>query len=132
MWVHDYLAYVKSVVSEDALFVASHTANSNAIVALGLTGRSLQGFNMGFASPIGLGLALALPHRRVITLDGDGGVLLLAAALADLGAHRPPNLTVIVADNASSLAFPSHTARGADLEKMAQGAGIQWTRTVRT
>lgn len=131
MKVIDYLKYMVEVMPEDALFVASHTDNSQALIALQQADRSFFGFNMGFATSIGLGLALALPHRRVFILDGDGGVLLLSSALADLASQSPPNAIVIVADNESSLQFPSHTAKKADIAAMARAAGIENTCTVR-
>jgi thiamine pyrophosphate-dependent acetolactate synthase large subunit-like protein len=131
MRVLDSLRHMVQAMPDDALVVASHTDNSTACCTANITERCLIGFNMGFATPVGLGLALALPHRRVFILDGDGGVLLLAAALADLGSQQPPNTVVVVADNESSLGFPSHTAKTADLPAMARAAGIQHTCTVR-
>jgi len=131
MKVIDYIKYMAAVIPGDSLIVASHTDNSQALISLNLADRSFLGFNMGFATPIGIGLAVALPHRRVFILDGDGGVLLLSAALADLASQSPPNAVVIVADNESSLAFPSHSARRADIAAMAKSAGVENSCTVR-
>src|SRR5262249_62425170 len=95
-----------AVITDTNVYASCYTAN--------ITERCLIGFNMGFATPVGLGLALALPHRRVFILDGDGGVLLLAAVLADLGSQQPPK-AVVVADNESCLRFPRHAADAAGL-----------------
>ncbi|MEO2168530.1 MAG: thiamine pyrophosphate-dependent enzyme, partial [bacterium] len=38
--------------------------------------------SMGLAAPIGLGIALAQPERRVAVLDGDGNVLMNLGELA--------------------------------------------------
>ena len=50
---------------------------------------NLYGMNLGECTPVALGLALALPNRRVIALDGDGNLLLNLASLADTAYHNP-------------------------------------------
>jgi sulfopyruvate decarboxylase subunit beta len=84
---------------------------------------------MGLASSIGLGLALHLPHERVVVLDGDGSVLMNLGTLATLARYRPRNLVHIVFDNGSLLStggFDSHTTSGVtDLAAMARAAGIE-------
>jgi thiamine pyrophosphate-dependent acetolactate synthase large subunit-like protein len=90
---------------------------------------------MGIGSPAGLGLALALPHRRVVVLDGDGSMLLNLGVLATLGNLKPPNLTIFVMDNEcyeSIGGFPTATAGGVDLAAMAKGAGVKNATTTRT
>lgn len=90
---------------------------------------------MGCAIGVGLGLALALPHRKVIVLDSDGSVLLSLFNLATLGNLRPKNLTVYVFDNGvysgSRISYPTATAGNTDLEAMARGAGIKKALTIR-
>ena len=41
--------------------------------------------NMGMASSIALGLALQLPHRRVVVFDGDCSLLFNLGCLATIG-----------------------------------------------
>ena len=60
---------------------------------------NLYQVNMGMCTPLCLGLALVLPHRRVIAIESDGSVLLNLGAMTTLANKRPPNLTVIVFDN---------------------------------
>ncbi|MEA2325532.1 MAG: sulfopyruvate decarboxylase subunit beta [Thermoanaerobaculia bacterium] len=55
--------------------------------------------SMGLAAPIGLGLAVAQPERRVVIFDGDGNLLMTLGALAMIGDLRPPNFLHIVFDN---------------------------------
>jgi len=85
--------------------------------------------NMGNALAVGLGLALALPHRKVIVLESDGSVLLSLFNLPTLASLHPENLLVFVFDNevysGSRISEPTATARGTDLRKMAEGAGIE-------
>lgn len=82
---------------------------------------------MGLASSLGLGLAMNLPHEKVVVLDGDGSVLMNLGGLATLARYRPPNLTHIIFDNGSLLStggFASHTTAGlTDLAAIARGAG---------
>jgi sulfopyruvate decarboxylase subunit beta len=90
---------------------------------------------MGCAVGVGMGLALALPHRKVIVLDSDGSVLLSLFNLATLGNLRPNNLVVYVFDNGvysgSRISYPTATAGNTDLEAMARGAGIKKALTLR-
>lgn len=91
--------------------------------------------HFGFATPMGLGLALALPHRRVVVIDADGGLLLNLGVLATLGNFGPPNLKVFVIDNEcyeSVGAMPTATAGKTDLAAIARGAGIERVETTRT
>jgi thiamine pyrophosphate-dependent acetolactate synthase large subunit-like protein len=83
--------------------------------------------NLGQCTPVALGLALALPHRTVTALDGDGNLLLNLVSLADTAYHKPKNLRVIVFDNQayeSPGGMPSATAHGVDLVQVAKGCGI--------
>jgi len=90
---------------------------------------------MGTTTPLALGLALALPNRRVVALDTDGGLLMNLSALTTVGNLKPPNLTVIVMDNEcyeSIGGFPTVTAALTDLEAMARGTGVEKSQTTRT
>jgi thiamine pyrophosphate-dependent acetolactate synthase large subunit-like protein len=90
---------------------------------------------MGCAIGVGMGLALALPHRKVIVLDSDGSVLLSLFNLPTLGNLQPKNLTIYVFDNGvysgSRISYPTATAGNTDLEAMAKAAGIKKAHTVR-
>jgi sulfopyruvate decarboxylase subunit beta len=89
---------------------------------------------MGCAIGVGMGLALALPHRKVIVLDSDGSVLLSLFNLATLGNLRLKNLVIYVFDNGvysgSRISYPTATSGNTDLEAMAKGAGIKNTHTI--
>ena len=51
-----------------------------------------SGQAMGKASSLGLGLALALPSRKIIVLDGDGSLLSNLGSLVTIASMAPPNL----------------------------------------
>ena len=96
---------------------------------------NLYGMNLGECTPVALGLALALPNRRVIALDGDGNLLLNLASLADTAYHNPANLRIIVFDNQayeSPGGMPTATAHGVDLVQVAKGCGIHKSFTAAT
>jgi sulfopyruvate decarboxylase subunit beta len=83
---------------------------------------------MGLVSSLGLGVALAAPDRRVIVMDGDGGLLMNLGSLATIARLQPRNLLHIVWDNhmwGGTGGQPSHTATGTDLAAVARAAGIQ-------
>src|SRR5205807_9228677 len=47
---------------------------------------------LGSVSSTALGLAIAMPHRRVVALETDGSMLLNTGIMCTLGAERQPNL----------------------------------------
>src|SRR5512145_1329171 len=91
--------------------------------------------NLGLTSSMALGLALALPHRKVVAFDGDGSLLLNLGALATIANQHPRNLIHIVFDNEcyeSSRGAPTATAGQADLAAVARGCGLANVITART
>ncbi len=91
---------------------------------------------LGCVTPQAFGLAVGLPHRRIVSLDTDGGLMFNLGILATLGNERPPNLFVVVWDNECYQSIggpPTHTASGrVDLAAIARGAGIEQAYTART
>ena len=88
---------------------------------------NLYTMGMGLVTPVVLGLALSLPRRGVIALDGDGSILLNLGALSTVGNYAPPNLIAIIFDNesyASTGGLPTATAGKTKLDQIAKGAGI--------
>src|SRR6201995_5481724 len=55
--------------------------------------------SMGLAVPIGLGVALAQPRRKVIALEGDGSILMQLGSLATVAARAPKNFAIVIMDN---------------------------------
>ncbi len=55
--------------------------------------------SMGGGIPLGLGLALAQPHREVLVFSGDGSLLMNLGALVTVIDSRATNLTVALIDN---------------------------------
>ena len=89
--------------------------------------------SMGLGSSIALGMALST-DEQVISLDGDGSLLMNLGTIATIGREQPKNLVVVVWDNeewGQTGHQPSHTAKGTDLAQVAQSCGISHTATVR-
>lgn len=90
--------------------------------------------SMGQATALGLGLALARPDRRIIVLNGDGGMLMNLGSLVTISACGPENLVVLLFDNGVyeiTGAQPTPSAPGArvrgdpvDFLALARSAGI--------
>ena len=89
----------------DALCVSSlGTATSALRLASGDAGHFYFGASMGSALAGAMGVADALPDRRVVALLGDGELLMGIATLWSVSAYRPRNLlAVVLADGAYSI-----------------------------
>ncbi|MHA2002772.1 MAG: thiamine pyrophosphate-dependent enzyme [Candidatus Thorarchaeota archaeon] len=55
--------------------------------------------SMGLAVPVGLGVAMARPEKQVLTLVGDGNLLMGLGSLATASFIRPDNLKILILDN---------------------------------
>ena len=95
-----------------------------------------RGPQLGCVSAEAFGLSVGLPHRRIVSLDTDGGLLFNLGILATLGNEQPQNLFIVVWDNEQyqSIGGPrTHTASGrVDLAGIARAAGVERAYTVDT
>jgi thiamine pyrophosphate-dependent acetolactate synthase large subunit-like protein len=89
---------------------------------------------MGLALPLALGLAVAQPARRVIAVEGDGGLMMHMGALVTIGAVAPPNLTVLLIQNGVHAASGGQPLTQADLDlaALARAAGVERAENVAT
>jgi len=136
------------VVSSDTLLsrqqalqtVIEHTSPADSVVigTTGYTGRELFALDdrpnhlymvgsMGCASSFGLGLSLALPHQRVVVVDGDGAALMRMGNMATLGAYGPPNLQHLLLDNGvhDSTGGQATVSKGLSFGAIASACGYQ-------
>ncbi|MBI2089181.1 MAG: hypothetical protein HYT78_10620, partial [Deltaproteobacteria bacterium] len=111
----------------DALVITIGGGSSTEWTHLRPSEGNLRSRTLGLVQSIALGLALALPRRQVLAIDGDGALLMNLCGLPTLGREKPANLIYMVFDNgiyeASGL-LKTATAVGADLVAVAKGAGI--------
>ena len=120
----------------DELFVTTAGGATNEWNAVRPRDANIQVKTLGLCSSIGLGLALALPKRRIFVFDGDGALWMNLGSLATIGLHRPKNLTHICWNNReyeSSGGEPTvATAGEIDFAGIASNAGIKSSRSVNT
>ena len=119
---------------KDELFVTTAggaTAEWNAVRP---SDGNIQVKTLGLCSSIGLGLAIALPRRKVFVFDGDGALWMNLGSLATIGLHQPKNLIHICWDNKqyeSSGGEPTvATAGNIDFAGVARNSGIASSRSV--
>jgi thiamine pyrophosphate-dependent acetolactate synthase large subunit-like protein len=120
----------------DALVVTSAGAATLEWNALRPSEGNFRVRTLGLCSSIALGMALGLPHRKVVALDGDGSLLMNLCSLPTIARMHPANLVHIVFDNQvyeASGCGETATAGGADLVGIALAAGIKralWVNSV--
>lgn len=124
----DLMSRILGLVDDDTALVAGI---GNAGFELATAGHRPANFymlgSMGLAVPIGLGLALAQPDRTVVVMEGEGSVLMNLGGLSTVGQQAPPNLTIVIWDNAQwqlTGGQQTATATTTDLATVARGCGI--------
>src|SRR5918993_2944711 len=123
--------------AKDALVVSSAGAMTLEWNSLRPGDGNFRVRTLGLCSSIALGMALGLPHRKIIALDGDGSLLMNLCSLPTIARMRPANLVHIVFDNEVYEASGSKntaTAAGTDLVGIARAAGIKnggWANKLR-
>ena len=95
---------------------------------------NLKTRTLGLVSSIAAGLAFALPHRKVIAIDGDGAFLMNLCGLPTIALQNPPNLIHLLFDNecyeaSGGTATASHLA---DAVILSRGAGYRHATWVET
>ena len=129
----DCLKALASIIPDDTLVVATLGVTTDEWYDVAPRPANMYLPVMGAITPVGLGLALALPHRRVLVLDSDGSLLLSLGILTTVASQAPKNFGMIVFDNQcyeSIGGAPTATASGADLAMIARGCGVQDVSTV--
>jgi thiamine pyrophosphate-dependent acetolactate synthase large subunit-like protein len=115
----------------DALVVSSAGATTVEWNALRPSDGNFRVRTLGLCSSIALGMALGLPHRRIIALDGDGSLLMNLCSLPTIARMGAKNLLHVVFDNEvyeASGSKKTATASGTDLVEIARAAGIKKAR----
>lgn len=129
---YDCLKFLSQKLT-DELVVTTLGGTANEWHFLNKRDANLYLMGMGLVTGTALGLALALPHRKVIALESDGSMLMSLGILPVVAQQSPGNLAVFCFDNEcydAAGGFPSATADAADLCALAKAAGIKESRTV--
>jgi len=83
--------------------------------------------SMGLSSSIGLGLSTQV-DETVVSIDGDGSVLMNLGTLSTIARQAPKNFILLIVDNGSYGSTgdqPTQTAKGTSLAAIAAAAGIK-------
>jgi thiamine pyrophosphate-dependent acetolactate synthase large subunit-like protein len=86
-------------VRGDAPTITGPGATSGTLWSFGHVPVTIYNMELGYATAMCLGIALAAPDQRVFALEGDGSMIAGLATLTSIGRHRPSNLVVIILDN---------------------------------
>lgn len=95
---------------------------------------NLKTRTLGLVSSIAAGLAIALPHRKVIAIDGDGAFLMNLCGLPTIALQNPGNLIHLLFDNEvyeASGGTPT-ASHNSDAAAIAKGAGYKHALWVST
>jgi thiamine pyrophosphate-dependent acetolactate synthase large subunit-like protein len=95
---------------------------------------NLKTRTLGLVSSIAAGLAIALPHRKVIAIDGDGAFLMNLCGLPTIARQNPGNLLHLLFDNEifEASGGTATASRNCDAVAIARSSGYkraQWVRT---
>jgi thiamine pyrophosphate-dependent acetolactate synthase large subunit-like protein len=88
---------------------------------------NLKTRTLGLVSSIAAGLAIALPRRKVIAIDGDGAFLMNLCGLPTIALQDPGNLVHLLFDNEvyEASGGTATASRIADAVALARGAGYK-------
>ena len=88
---------------------------------------------MGHAADLAHGLAIAQPHHRIITLNGDGSMLMCLGTLVTIAQRPVNNYVLIIIENGTYEITGNQFVPGAgkiNYETIARGAGIDEVYTI--
>jgi thiamine pyrophosphate-dependent acetolactate synthase large subunit-like protein len=118
--------YLKTIAADagDALAVCAGWA-AREWWALRPGDGNLKTRTLGLVSSIAAGLAIALPHRKVIAIDGDGAFLMNLCGLPTIALQNPGNLIHLLFDNEvyEASGGTATASRSADAVALARAAG---------
>jgi thiamine pyrophosphate-dependent acetolactate synthase large subunit-like protein len=95
---------------------------------------NLKTRTLGLVSSIAAGLALALPHRKVIAVDGDGAFLMNLCGLPTIAWQNPGNLIHLLFDNEvyEASGGTATASRITDAPALAKAAGYKHASWIKT
>ena len=131
----DYYRVLAAGLGEDTLVV---TCLGNASYLWAVMRDAPQNFYfedaMGLALPLALGLAVAQPERKVVVVEGDGGLLMHMGCLVTVGAVAPQNLTILLIQNGVHAASGGQALTNGNLDfaDLGRAAGIKRTENIGT
>ncbi|HEV8720895.1 MAG TPA: thiamine pyrophosphate-dependent enzyme [Candidatus Binatia bacterium] len=122
---YDYLKAIAGA-ADDALAVCTGWA-AREWWAVRPSDGNLKTRTLGLVSSIAAGLAIALPHRKVIAIDGDGAFLMNLCGLPTIALQNPGNLIHLLFDNEiyEASGGTATASRNSDAVALAKGSGFK-------
>jgi len=122
---YDYLKAIAGA-ADDALVVCTGWA-AREWWAVRPSDGNLKTRTLGLVSSIAAGLAIALPHRKVIAIDGDGAFLMNLCGLPTIALQNPGNLIHLLFDNEvyEASGGTATASRNSDAVALAKGSGFK-------
>lgn len=118
---------VVAAARSDAVVVTGPGANSGLLYEKADSPATIYNMDLAYATPIALGISLACPDRRVLSLEGEGSFYAGSVVLSTIWRQMPDNLVVVVLDNGvwgtSDGKEPTATSFGVDLVSLAIASG---------
>ena len=130
---YDYLKAI-AADAQDALVVSTGWG-SREWWAVRPSDGNLKTRTLGLVSSIAAGLAIALPHLKVIAIDGDGAFLMNLCGLPTIAQQNPGNLIHLLFDNEiyEASGGTATASRSSDAVAIAKGAGYKnalWVKSL--
>ncbi len=111
----------------DAAVITGPGANSGLLYEMADAPATIYNMDMGYASAMALGMAMACPPRPILAIEGEGSFYAGSVVLSTIWRLRPDNLVVLVLDNGvwgtGDNLEPTATALGVDLARLALANG---------
>jgi thiamine pyrophosphate-dependent acetolactate synthase large subunit-like protein len=117
-----------AAVRGDASVVTGPGGISGALFGAADEPATIYNMEFGYATATSLGIALAVPGRRAVALEGDGSMVAELSTFATIARYRPANLVVVVIDNGvygtGGGTVATGTSHGTDIAAVARAAGL--------
>lgn len=111
----------------DAVVITGPGSNAGLLYDRADSPATLYNMDMGYATAVALGVALACPQRRVLAIEGEGSFYAGSTVLSTAWRLRPNNLVIVVLDNGvwgtGDGKEPTATSFGLDLIRLALATG---------
>jgi thiamine pyrophosphate-dependent acetolactate synthase large subunit-like protein len=127
----DALTVVDEVYPTDPIVVNVGAAIREMVAAVGFKPNHLHILDsMGLPPAIGLGLSMGLAESRfqkVVTVEGDGGLLMGFSALSTIGMLKPEKMVLVILDNGTygSTGNQPTASVSTDFSRVAEACGIE-------
>lgn len=96
---------------------------------------SIYQMDMSYPTAMCVGLALATPDQKVLSVEGDGSIIMGMGVFTTISRYQPENLVVCIVDNgvfgsAGEGEVETATSYGTDIAEVARACGISADKAV--